>query len=219
MAANMANKDNVNVIGMKNIISAADQNDIPVLYVSTINAKIIHKNKYAKSKYDAELLLEKAGIKNIILRPPLIYDDCAQANLITLVNIVKRFPVIPVPPKTTAQMQPLFIDDLTKILIMLIEQKRYWRQNSRIVEIGGPEILSLDQMIRAIAHRLKKRRIIISIPVFALQALGILLILIGKRNALLSMLDNKTTSKTSVKDQFGFTPKRFSERIKKMHLH
>ena len=83
------------------------------IFISTIGVNGIESNKnafssfdtpsphnsYAKSKYQAEILLNKiakeTGMKLVIIRPALVYGQDAPGNYKSLLNLVKKTPLLP----------------------------------------------------------------------------------------------------------------------------
>lgn len=217
LAADRKNTNDMNRQAMRNLVSAARKNKVAgLIYVSTINVRQKHRDVYAQSKLDAEKILIQSGIKYVILRPTLIYDNKAGNDLNVFVKLVKLFPIIPSLPKNSSRMQPLFIDDIVNVLHILIKDRKYWKLG--IVEAGGPDILSMPEVLESLARRLSLKRLIVQIPRFMIVFCAYVLTVIGKKRAILGMLEDKTTDVSSVKKIFGFQPAGFHEKIRTMDI-
>lgn len=217
LAADRKNTNDINRQAMRNLVSAARKNKVEgLIHVSTINVRQKHRDIYAQSKLDAEKILIQSGIKYVILRPTLIYDSKAGNDLNLFVKLVKLLPIIPSLPKNSSRMQPLFIDDLVNILHILIKDRKYWKL--RIVEVGGPDILSMPEVLESFARRLSLKRLIVQIPRFMIITCAYVLAVIGKKRAILGMLEDKTTDVSSVKKIFGFKPAAFHEKIRTIDI-
>lgn len=66
--------------------------------IITLDTPLDPKTPYAKSKLEAEVILNKLGDSNFkisILRPPMIYGEGCPGNLPRLEKLVKFFPILP----------------------------------------------------------------------------------------------------------------------------
>jgi len=109
----------VNIQGAKNVVKFCKNKNIKkIIFLSTI--KVLSKNKdpYIDSKKEAEALVKKSSIPYIIFRPSIIYGPGDKKNIGFLSNILKKFKVIPV---FNFRLQPLYIDDLVKIMVESLE--------------------------------------------------------------------------------------------------
>ncbi|MEL9998934.1 MAG: NAD-dependent epimerase/dehydratase family protein [Thermoplasmata archaeon] len=123
----------VNVIGMHNIISNANENS-KIIYFSAMNANV-GKSKYFITKYQAENMLMHRGNFTII-RPSIIFGE---DDYLTEMMKNLRIPFVP----KSGKLCPVYIMDIAKILPKMIEM-------GGIFEISGPEEITLLDMYRTI---------------------------------------------------------------------
>jgi len=103
----------------------------------------------------------------VILRPSMIYGQGDNKNIGWLIKTVKKLPVVPLPGGGNFGRQPVYVDDICKIVIKLIE-KDYQK---KLYEIHGKEYVSLKKMIEVINKNLKSKKLTFSVPIFLLIGL------------------------------------------------
>ena len=82
------------------------------------------KNSYGKSKFEAELLIEKMNSNEFsvaILRPPMIYGKNCKGNYQTLSKFAKLTPIF---PSIDNERSMLYIDNLSEFIKHTIDSKR-----------------------------------------------------------------------------------------------
>ena len=128
-----------------------------LLHVSALGASIKAPSLYLKSKAlgESELLKQK-NLDLTILRPSIIFG--AKDNFINMFKIlVKWLPAI-VLLSPNSKFQPIFIEDVSKILIKTLFDKKTY---GKMYDLGGPDVYSLKDIIRLIIRSEKLTRIII----------------------------------------------------------
>jgi NADH dehydrogenase len=114
------------------------------LYISTIAAKFINQNRYyyAQSKRQAEEVVAGSGLGFTIVRPTIVLGK--GSPILDSLSRLASLPVIPVFGNGRALVQPVSVDDLAASLVAILEDPAFVR---RTVEIGGPEILSIEKLL------------------------------------------------------------------------
>jgi len=128
-----------------------------LLHVSALGASNKAASLYLKSKAlgESELLKQK-DLDLTILRPSIIFG--AKDNFINMFKIlVKWLPAI-VLLSPNSKFQPIFIEDVSKILIKTLFDKKTY---GKMYDLGGPDVYSLKNIIRLIIRSEKLTRIII----------------------------------------------------------
>ncbi len=140
----------VNTHATRLLIRAAETAQVRgFLYTSSIAVSFRDREgyHYAESKEQAEGLLRASRLRYCIMRPTIIlgpdaavwksFHDLAQRRLIVL------------PGDGRILIQPVFVDDLVRLIREFVGTDRF---RNELLEIGGPEVLSLDDFVRRI-HR------------------------------------------------------------------
>lgn len=135
----------VNRDGTEALVSEARRAGVErFLYISTIAVKFqdISRYCYAQSKRQAEAIVAGSGLPWTIIRPTMIFGP--GSPVLAGFQRLASLPAIPVFGDGSARVQPVFVDDLAAIIAAMVEAPDF---AGRTVEIGGPEILSIEQLL------------------------------------------------------------------------
>jgi len=186
------------------------------IYVSALGADINSPFPYAKTKAQAEAELKSSGIPYTIIRPSLVIGPGGGfvEKMLDLVNAPGPF--LPVPGSGETKFQPIFVDDLVRCIVSTIGNPEAL---GRTYEIGGPEHLSYNDLLRSLTELMGKRKRLLHIPmglmmptVKVLEKLGISPVT-SDQLGMLSM-DNICAT-DSVEKQFGFKPATYRSALEK----
>ncbi len=148
----------VNVTGTINLFKAARKNRIKqFIYISSW-ANNPRGGDYANSKYQAEEQVRQYP-KYAIIRPADIYS-LKKSHLHNFIKTIEKLPVIPLFGKGEYQISPVFVEDVTKAIIYLINKG----PDNRIITIIGPKIYSYNKFVHLLRIVLNIRKPIITIP-------------------------------------------------------
>ncbi len=209
------------VEGTYNLIELAKNEGVSLFfYQSALGADLKSPFKYSRTKAEAEELVRASGIPYIIFRPSLIIGkgDGFTKNILELIN---RFPLIPVPGKGDARFQPLSVDDWVRCFIRAMEEEGLV---GKTLEFGGPEHLTYNEILEILMDALGKRKPIVHVPKSLVKAglplgriaslVGISVPSISSEQIELLQVDNITRT-DSIEKQFGFKPMSYKEAIKR----
>jgi NADH dehydrogenase len=114
------------------------------LFISTIAAKFQdqHRYYYAQSKRQAEEIVAAAGLRFLVVRPTMIMGK--GAAVLQGLSRLAAAPVIPIFGNGRAVVQPVAVDDLNGCLAKILEEGAF---DNRTVEIGGPERLTMQELL------------------------------------------------------------------------
>ena len=132
-----------------------------LIHISALGINNAVDSNYAKSKLEGEKNILKNFPSATILRPSLVYsvDDNFTTNFMTLLN---RLPVFPLYYSGKTKFIPIHCSDLTDIIFHVLDKKI----GSNIIECVGPETLTFREIIEKLMELIKKRRILIPLPLF-----------------------------------------------------
>ncbi len=156
---------------------------------------------------EAELASDPAGW--VALRATMICGGGRDKNIARLVRLVRRWPVIPLPGGGRRLIQPLFVDDLVEALLAASHAPEV---AGRIIDVAGPEPISLREAVRVIARALGRRRVIVPVPlaparwaacVFRRSALG----------RVRRLGEDRVLDIAEARQLLGFAPRPFAENI------
>ena len=142
-----------NVAGTRALISAARSAGVTrLVFVSSIAASFPDRRfyPYAESKCAAEALVRESGLDTVILRPTMIFGPGSP-----VFNGLAKLAAGPAALALgggRARVQPIHADDVVRLLLALATMERL---GGRILEAGGPEILSMRELLVRIRRQLK----------------------------------------------------------------
>jgi uncharacterized protein YbjT (DUF2867 family) len=123
-----------------------------LLYVSIVGCDRIPLGYYG-SKALAELAIAQSKLPWTVLRATQFHD-----LLLALGDYLSRSPVVPLP--RGVQDQPVSVLDVASRIGELVETG----PSGRADDFGGPEVLSLEQVIRSVAAALGRERRFVRVP-------------------------------------------------------
>jgi NADH dehydrogenase len=133
----------VNVDGTGNMIAEAERAGVKrFVYVSSLGADV-GESPYHKSKRAAERLVETSGLEWTIVRPGNVYGPGDEV-LSRILKMVRALPAVPVIDSGDQEFQPIWHEDLAKILAGVVERRDLAGQT---LEAAGPEITTMNEVI------------------------------------------------------------------------
>lgn len=197
----------IHVEGTANLIDEAKRAGVSrFFYQSAIGADLNSWAPYHRTKGEAEEMVKASGIPFTIFRPSLVIGQ-GGGFVEKLRGIISAAPVIPVPGKGEAKLQPIYVGDLVKCVVKAIDSPEAL---GRTYELGGPEHLTYNEVVRTLAGAMGVQKPLLHIP-YGLAALGVR-VLEGTplRPATLDQLRLLNTDnicdRDSVRKNFGFEP-------------
>lgn len=124
-----------------------------LVHFSAIGADAQGETPYARSKGEGEAAVRQHFPNATILRPSLIFGREDQfAN--RFARMVEKLPVVPVIAPET-RFQPVYVVDVAAAAVAALEDPE--RFGGRTFELGGPDVLSMAELIRQIASLLDRK--------------------------------------------------------------
>jgi uncharacterized protein YbjT (DUF2867 family) len=133
----------VNVDGTRNMLDEAKRANVErFVYVSSLGADV-GQSDYHKSKREAERLVEGSGLAWTIVRPGNVYGPGDEV-VSRILKMVRALPAVPVIDNGEQEFQPIWHEDLAKILASVVERRDLAGQT---LEAAGPEITTMNDVI------------------------------------------------------------------------
>jgi len=131
-----------------------------LVHVSGIGADATSGSLYIRSRGEGELAVQAAFANAIIIRPAVMFgrDD---AFLNTLVKLLKRLPAYPMFGRGLTRLQPVYVGDVAEAIARGLQPTA---ANSVTYELGGPRVYTYEELLKAVADRLGKGPILLSVP-------------------------------------------------------
>lgn len=125
------------------------------------NSICIPDDAYGKSKYEAELELKKmedAGFTVSIIRTPLVYGEGVRANMLSIMKLVDRFPILPF-GKVNNKRSFTYTENLAGFIDRIIEKRA-----SGIFIAMDENPLSITELVNYISEFLNKKVVLFKVP-------------------------------------------------------
>ena len=157
------NMQRIHVDGARTVAEAARGAGVEVLaHVSAIGADSNGAAAYARSKGQGEDAVRQAFPNATILRPSIVFGREDQ--------FVNRFagmvsaPIVPI-LRAGVKFQPVFAGDVGQAIVAAILDGE--THGGRTYELGGPDVLSMGELVRWIAATLGRTPNFVELPDFA----------------------------------------------------
>lgn len=153
--------DKVDAAGTEALVAAARAAGVSrLVYVSGAGAAPDAARHWFRAKWRAEEAVRGSGIVYTIFRPSWIYGP-GDRSLNRFVGLARRLPFVPQIGDGRQLVAPVFVDDVGALVADALETPA---ANNATLEVGGPETLTMDEVIRAALAALRLRRPILHAP-------------------------------------------------------
>ncbi len=127
-----------------------------------VSALGVNKSKdslYSKSKYQADIYIEKNLQKFSIIRPSLIFGpEDNFFNKFAKMTLISPF--LPLIAGGKTKFQPVYVEDVSKGIMEILKKDI----TKKIFEFGGPDIFSFKELLQILLEVLNRKRLFIYIP-------------------------------------------------------
>ncbi|HBR21261.1 MAG TPA: NAD-dependent dehydratase [Nitrospiraceae bacterium] len=206
----------VHVEGTRNLIAEAKMAGVKhFFYQSALGADKSSWSGYLRTKAEAEEIVASSGIPFTIFRPSLIigkWDGFTKR----LKDLIKISPVIPIPGTGKSKLQPIYINDWISCMLKALASPDSFKG---IFEIGGPQQLTYNEIVKTLADVMKSKKTIIHMPM-GLMKFGALIaektipfLPVSSEQLRLLETDN-ICDMHSVEKNFGFNPIKYKDALK-----
>jgi NADH dehydrogenase len=137
-----------------------------VVYMSGAGAAPDAARHWFRAKWRAEEAVRNSGITYTIFRPSWIYGP-GDRSLNRFVGFSRWLPFIPQIGNGRQLLAPVFVTDMAALVA---ESLTTPATDNQTFEVGGPETLTMDEIIRTALHTLGRRRPILHAPVAVMKA-------------------------------------------------
>ncbi len=164
--------ERVHVDGTRNAVKAARRWELSrFIHVSALGALPGDPGAFFDSKGRAEEIVGESGLGWTIFRPSAIFGP-GDRFIDALVRVLRRSPAAPVPGDGRVRFQPVFVGDVADAIADALS--RPWAAG-RSIDLGGPESLSLDEIVDAVGRALGRTIPKVHLPLAGARALAAVL--------------------------------------------
>lgn len=141
------------------------------VYVSGVGAAPNGDYAWHRAKWEGEQALRRSGVGYTILRPSWVYGPEDRA-LNRFAGFARRLGFVPVIGRGDQRINPLFVTDLARAVADAIDNPE---AEGRTLEIGGPEVLTMNEVVATMLSVMGRSRPALHAPAFLPKAAGALL--------------------------------------------
>jgi NADH dehydrogenase len=158
--------ERLHVAATRNVVDAARRWEISrFVHMSALGARPGGPTGYFDSKGRAEEYVRRSGLSWTIIRPSVIFGPGDQF-LSVLTGVLRKAPFVPVPGDGSYRLQPVFIGDVAKGFADAVMRPDL---EGKIFEAGGPQRLSYNELLDAVAASVGRRARKVHIPLSILR--------------------------------------------------
>ncbi len=159
--------------GTERLVEAAKAAGVQrYIYVSGAGAAADANYHWFRAKWRAETAVRDSGMTYVIFRPSWVYGP-EDRSLNRFLGLSRYLPFVPIIGVGSRQrLQPVFIDDLGWAVAEAVDNRA---ADNKVFEIGGPEVLTMQEIIRTALEILGRRRFLLPVPKALMKAQASLL--------------------------------------------
>jgi nucleoside-diphosphate-sugar epimerase len=149
-----------NITATERVLEAALRNNVS--YVVNISSSVVNSmavDDYTETKQAQEKLVSDSGIKQVVLRPTLMFGWFDRKHVGWLARFMQRTPIFPIPGSGRYLRQPLFAGDFCDVVLSSLENEITGAYN-----ITGQERIDYIDLIRAVKQATGSKTRIVRIP-------------------------------------------------------
>ncbi len=161
------NMQAVQADGAGHVAAAAKAAGVATLvHVSAIGADRESASAYGRSKGDGEAAVRGAFADAAILRPSIIFGREDQF-INRFAAMIRMAPVVPV-IAPNAKFQPVYVGDVADAVVAALGRDAA----GKIFEVGGPQVLTMGELLRWIANATGRSPLFVDVPGFVASTLA-----------------------------------------------
>jgi NADH dehydrogenase len=137
------------------------------IYISGAAADENSSQSGFRAKGRAERAIRESGLSYTIFRPSLVYG-AGDRVMNMLVHALSISPVMPVPGTGQQKVQPVLVDDVAACVALALGG----RGRNGAFDVGGPALMTFDDLIRLVMEITGRSRLIIHVPEAIMRLAG-----------------------------------------------
>jgi len=137
--------------GTENVVSEAKRAGVEhLILMSALGVRNDSNYPYFSAKHRAEEAVKQSGIPFTIFRPSIIFGP-NDGFINQLADLVRSAPVVPIAGNGRSLFQPVSVSEVARSFAWAVDHKE---SRGQTYELGGPDILSYDEIIDIIQQQL-----------------------------------------------------------------
>jgi NADH dehydrogenase len=208
--------ERVEITGTRNLITAARAARVGrIITLSHLGAAPSAAYSLLRIKGQVEEMIRASGLAYTILRSGIVFGE-QDAFINHIAMQLRATPLVYLMPgKGEVVLHPIYIDDLVSALVASLDNID---TVDEVIEIGGPEYITLEDLIRTVMRVSNTPRTIVSVPPYLLRWLTGLYARILPRSLITPqwldiLATNRTARLGNLFQYFGIRPRRLEDTL------
>lgn len=208
--------ERVEIVGTRNLISVARSARVGrIITLSHLGAAPSSAYTVLRAKGVVEEQIRASGLPYTIIRCGVVFGkEDAFVNHLAM-QLAGTPLIFLLPGRGEIVLHPIYLDDLVDVLVRSLEAINTVDET---IEIGGPEYITLSDMVRTVMRVARIRRIMIPTPPYVLRVLAQVYSSFLPRSVItpqwLDLLaTNRVAKLGNVYEYFGVRPRRFEDTL------
>jgi len=136
-----------------------------IVYISGAGAAPDASRNWFRAKWRAEIAVRRSGIPFTVIRPTWVYGprDVARNRFL---GFAKWLPFVPLTGSGRQLLAPVFVNDVARLAA---DSLRADAARDQVFEIGGPETLTMREIVRVALRVSRTRRALLPAPAIVLK--------------------------------------------------
>ena len=146
--------------GAATVAQAASAVGARMVHISALGADKNSPSRYARAKAAGEKAVLAATPSAIIMRPSVVFGPEDQFSN-RFAALARMAPALPLIGGGATKMQPVYVGDVATAVADAVDGKA---KSGTIYELGGPEVLTMREIMEIILAVTGRRRMLVSLP-------------------------------------------------------
>jgi NADH dehydrogenase len=152
--------DAVQRIGAGTVAKAASAVGARMVHISAIGADARSLSRYARAKAAGEQAVLSVAPTATILRPSVVFGPEDQFTN-RFAALARMSPALPLIGGGVTKLQPVYVGDVATAVADAVDGKT---KAGATYELGGPEVLTMREIMEVILATIERQRMLISLP-------------------------------------------------------
>lgn len=208
--------ERIELVGTRNLIAAARAARVGrIITISQLGASISSAYMLLRIKGMAEEQIRSSGLAYTVIRAGLLFgDQDAFVNHIAMTLRTTPFLFL-MPGRGEVVLHPLYVDDLIEAVMRSLESIDLV---DTTVEFGGPEYITLEDLIRTVMRVSGTYRFILPVPPYVMRWMAIIYSRVFRRSLVTPqwmdiLATNRTAPLGNAYNYFGIQTRRFEDTL------
>jgi len=141
-----------------------------LVHISALGADPGSRSAYARTKGEGEVRARVALKTTTVVRPSVVFGP-GDSLLNRFGSMTTMSPALPMPGGGETRFQPVYVGDVAQAVARAVDDPA---TAGKLYELGGPEVMTLRQILELVVAETRRDRILAPLPWAAASAMGLL---------------------------------------------